>query len=71
MKAMQKFAIKLDREEKTKLDEAAEVMENVLALLKTNRANGWTAFQEGLEIYDSFWKIYNMCKIIELEELIP
>ena len=71
MKAIQELKICLNREEKTTLDNAAEIFDQVLTLLKYNKDNGFTAFQEGLNIYDSFWKIYNVCKEIDCNELIP
>ncbi len=71
MKSTQKLYIKLDREEKDKLDNAAEVMEEILALLVANKDNGFTPWQEGLDIYDTFWKIYYMCRNIDNDELIP
>ena len=71
MKSTQTLTIQLTREEKNKLDEAADVIEGIKKLLEYNKNNGFTAFQEGLTIYDSFWKIYNNCLIIDNLELIP
>ena len=64
MTSINKLKIKLEREEKEKLDAAAEVMDEIMALLIYNKDAGFPAFQEGLDIYDSFWKIYD-------DELIP
>ena len=71
MKSTHTFKIELTREEKTKLDEAAEIFEEIQMYLVANRANGFTAFEEGLMIYDSFWKIYHICYNINTEQLIP
>ena len=71
MKSTQTLTIQLTREEKNKLDEAADVIEGIKKLLENNKDNGFTAFQEGLTVYDSFWKIYNNCLIIDNLELIP
>ncbi len=71
MTSINKLNIKLDREEKQKLDDAAEVFEEILAHLILNRDNGHTPWQEGLDIYDSFWKIYYICRNIDADELIP
>ena len=71
MTSTQKLYIKLTREEKDKLDAAAEVFDEIKALLVANNDNGFTPFQEGLDIYDSFWKIYDVCVNIDRDELIP
>ena len=71
MTSTQKLYIKLTRDEKDKLDEAVDVFEEILAHLVYNKDNGHTPWQEGLDIYDSFWKIYHMCLNIDKDELIP
>lgn len=71
MKMIQTLKIKLEREEKDKLDAAAEVLNEILALLVSNQENGFTAFQEDLDIYDGFWQIYGICRKIDDCQLIP
>lgn len=71
MKSCQMLKIKLEREEKDKLDAAAEVLDEILAHLVNNSDNGFTPFQEGLDIYDGFWKIYEICRKIDDCDLIP
>lgn len=61
MKSIPTLKIKLEREEKNKLDDAAEVIKEIVELLKSNKENGWTAYQENIDIYDAFWAIYNLC----------
>ena len=71
MKSMQKLYIKLNREEKTKLDDAAEVLEEILCHLVANKDLGLTPSQDGIDIYDSFWKIFDICWHIDKDKLIP
>ena len=71
MESMQKLYIKLNREEKTKLDDAADVLEEILCHLVANKDLGLTPSQEGIHIYDTFWKIYDICRNIDKDELIP
>lgn len=63
--------IEMLREQKEKLCDAYEVFFEIYNLLKENKANGGTPWQEGLEIYDDFYKIYNICLEISEKELIP
>ena len=71
MKSMSKLYVNLEAEEKQKLVDAAEVFEEIMAHLIMNKDNGFTPFQDGLEICDEFWDIYYMCRNIEADELIP
>ena len=71
MKSYQEFTIKLDREEKNKIDEAAEIFDEVLSHLVMNRDKGCSDYQQGLNIYDGFWKIYEICRKIDDCQLIP
>ena len=69
MRSLHTLNIELTREEKNKLDEAADIIVEIKKLLENNKNNGSTEFH--LMVYESFCKIYNSCLIIDSLELIP
>ena len=71
MFSYQTLKIKLTREEKRVLDDAADVFEDILSHLILNKDVGNTEHQKELDIYDNFWKIYDICINIEKDKLIP
>lgn len=71
MKLIAQPKIQLTDEEKTTLRNAAEIIKDIIDALANNKANGFTAFQEGLNAPGCFWDIYYSCRKIDSEELIP
>ena len=71
MKLITQPVIKLSDEEKTTLRKADEIITEILDALANNTAQGFAAFQEGLNAPESFWSIYHHCLQIENEQLIP
>ena len=71
MESTVNLKIKMTREQKDVLDNASEIFKEIYDILKDNRERGFTPFQDNLEIYDEFWKIYTTCLGIQAEQLIP
>ena len=71
MKIIHRPTIEMTDEQKETLSKSVGVFREILSLLEENESNGWTAFEEGLNICDDFYKIYNICITIFTKELIP
>lgn len=71
MTSSTQFCIKLTREEKNTLDDAAEIFKEILEHLVANKKNGLAMCQDSFVIYDAFHQIYNICNEIEVGVLMP
>ena len=70
MKLIKQPVIMLTDEEKKTLSAAAEIFKEIEEVLRDNRQQGYTPFQEGLNAPMSFWNIYHCVNRIDNEELI-
>ncbi len=71
MKLIAQPKLHLTDEEKKTLREASEIIKEITDALEANTANGFSAFQEGLNAPDCFWGIYYNCIRIHENDLIP
>ena len=71
MKLIQELRIKLTDDERQTLVDAADLVQEIVDSLISNKANGHTPWQEGLNAPQAFWDIKKAMERIETEELIP
>lgn len=71
MRLIQELRLKLSDAEKQTLVEAADLVQEIVDALISNKANGHSVWQEGLNAPQAFWDIKKAMERIETEELIP
>lgn len=63
--------IELTQEEKEILYKADDIIKEIVDALAENKEQGFSAFQEGMNISDCFWNLRHHINQIDEEELIP